>query len=935
MKLKRFLSVALSVALLCAMLIAAAPVAGAEASSWVWNRYFREQLTADARVFYDAMVRMFVDGTFQSGTESIDLVQSGFLSQARAAAYMENPSAGGLLADFGAARDAFWADYPGVFYVDFSNLSVRATIDAAGLYHIYLGVGREDNYFTQGFTSRAQVESAINEYNFVLSLIVEEAKKATPRVGQSAAAAQVEFVHDALINGVSYKLEDVCTPENRGFIRTAYGALVKREGVCEAYTRAFKAAMDELGIPCVMVSGVYLHNIDTPEAHIWNYVQLDGKWYGVDATMDDPRPPKGSAKSGGVDGYESKEYLLRGEIVMGQKHFPSGIMSPVEYAFSYPALNVTDYGVESVTDDDGFAVSFKQDGSTDDGIAAGEFYISYRNMGCAAAREAGVWFLERFWTHDESGSPVPGDWHYILTDVYALDDHETYLHLVYPQVELVQFAVTRVAPGPYLEDPNTYMWYVGEASGIGAQSAVIHNENSGYKAPPYPMNVTPVMTLKMVIANKSYRVSVDYNDDLVRDPAYAAIGVSMSATAYNRKIKNIEQRAKIANIQWDGKRHLEFDFTPSEDYRDDAIIYKLTPVGLVGASSGKVPVEITYGAGHNSSYCPLGVGGFNWRVFGQPMLVDGSDLSMSGWTLSDGSTPSELLKSRLTLVASAPTPSQTEAMNDMIGGTGAQVLSSQTYNIQLTLCAACIEKIGNGQSLRIALGFPDGYGPEDEGVTFKAYHFIKDDEGNLVGVEEIPCTVTRYGLIIECYSFSPFAVAAVVGSADTSARGVILSGTSGGSVTSVDGNIFAVREGGSVTIRVQADAGKVIEALTVGNRVIAEAAGRSVYTLTLRYEDLFAVADNIVYASFVAERVYAADMQRGETAQVPPADKYYDDDAAGPGAPSDPSQPGAPGTSAQPSVPKTGDNDPVYLWLAMTLGSAAALCVRRRRRRAE
>ena len=29
------------------------------------------------------------------------------------------------------------------------------------------------------------------------------------------------------------------------------------------------------------------------------------------------------------------------------------------------------------------------------------------------------------------------------------------------------------------------------------------------------------------------------------------------------------------------------------------------------------------------------------------------------------------------------------------------------------------------------VGFPEGYGPESEGVTFKAYHFTKNTDGTL------------------------------------------------------------------------------------------------------------------------------------------------------------------------------------------------------------
>ncbi len=68
---------------------------------------------------------------------------------------------------------------------------------------------------------------------------------------------------------------------------TAYGIMVSKKGVCEAYSQAFKYIMDELGIPCIVVSGFVRGN----EAHAWNMVHIDDEWYHVDVTFDDPNEP--------------------------------------------------------------------------------------------------------------------------------------------------------------------------------------------------------------------------------------------------------------------------------------------------------------------------------------------------------------------------------------------------------------------------------------------------------------------------------------------------------------------------------------------------------------------------------------------------------------------------------------------------------------------
>ena len=58
---------------------------------------------------------------------------------------------------------------------------------------------------------------------------------------------------------------------------TSYGAIMCGFGACGGFANAFQIFMDRLGIPCETVFG-------KNEQHIWNYVQIEGQWYQVDAT---------------------------------------------------------------------------------------------------------------------------------------------------------------------------------------------------------------------------------------------------------------------------------------------------------------------------------------------------------------------------------------------------------------------------------------------------------------------------------------------------------------------------------------------------------------------------------------------------------------------------------------------------------------------------
>lgn len=64
-----------------------------------------------------------------------------------------------------------------------------------------------------------------------------------------------------------------------------YGFLTGKKGICRGYASTFHLLMDLSGIECRTVNG--MSHAGTAE-HAWNLVKLDGDWYAVDATWDDP-----------------------------------------------------------------------------------------------------------------------------------------------------------------------------------------------------------------------------------------------------------------------------------------------------------------------------------------------------------------------------------------------------------------------------------------------------------------------------------------------------------------------------------------------------------------------------------------------------------------------------------------------------------------------
>ncbi len=852
------------------------------------DRYFYDQLTDAAKVFYDAMVKMLSDGTFKTGSESLELTGDyGALSQNTVASYMSGQ--GAILADYGAARDAFYMDHADVFYVDFSNLSVRVT-GKDGVYHAYLGAGRQANYYTAGFTSANDVDKALEEYNKTVDLIVSQAKALTASANEDLTAKQVEFVHDYITKNTSYKLENACEPENVNLIRTSYGCLVRGEAVCEGYARAFKSILDRLDIPCVLVMGIYQHSSDAGELHMWANVEINGKWYGVDPTMDDPIPVNktGDANTpAGLDGYENSEYLLVGDATMGVHHMPSDIMSAANYSFKYPGLEIENFGVESTSYDNGLVVKYNPNGELE-GVKSGEYTISFRGMGYAAAAKQGYYMLARFYSVNEDTQELEfTDWYYINPQMYdneAIKDSETELWMQLPQVEYIEFAITEVEPSTMKMHNETFFdsTYYGDPIMLTVTTGMLHNPSGTYKAPPYPMKVTPSVSGR-IYRDTTYHVVVKYDDVLVpdgkSDVGYVVTCEEKLATIDpSTGLPKVEHRpnttgpknCKVENFKWEGDT-VTFDFTPSQMWADESIAYIFSFTGLVGKTSGKAPLDISYVVSERSCACAYWRQGIDWNVFGKPSLLEDSDLSVSGWETSDGLPVDEALKHRMALVATTPSHAQTDVMNGMIDELldeqgGGEMLKSETYNISLTVCKQQVIKTGD--YVRVSLGFPEGYGPDDAGVTFKAYHFIKDSNGTVVEIEEIPCVVTPYGLLITCKSFSPFAIAAVRNTAPVALpKTLILSGSAGGSVSSVDkASMFNLAENESAIIDIIADENYLIDSLDfMGKYEIVEGQiGSEFMKIKVSASDL-EQGSNIINVGFAAKTVKQAEKANGET----------------------------------------------------------------------
>ena len=180
--------------------------------------------------------------------------------------------------------------------------------------------------------------------DFLSSMAQEdEAAKAANEIIQSlhldgmSEYEKLRAIYDWLCKNVKY---DNSTPGSETEMllqHSAYAALVKHTAVCQGYATAFYRLALMAGLNARVVTGT-----GAGEPHGWNIVQLDGKWYYVDATWD-----AGVAEENWrfflraqLDWHELDEY---GKAVVAQY-----ALSPIDFSVKIGDLNGSE-GVD-VTD---------------------------------------------------------------------------------------------------------------------------------------------------------------------------------------------------------------------------------------------------------------------------------------------------------------------------------------------------------------------------------------------------------------------------------------------------------------------------------------------------------------------------------------------------------------------------------------------------------
>lgn len=150
---------------------------------------------------------------------------------------------------------------PDIFYVNPKSFETTSGYDDGILVSI-----RPDYLF-----DTAKIPAEIEKFNNAADIFLKNIDQSWDDF------TKARYLHDQVATFVEYNMSEKADIN----IYTAYGAMVQNVAVCEGYTLAYNYLLDKVGI-----EALYVQSLEA--RHSWTLVKLDGKYYHVDVTLDDP-----------------------------------------------------------------------------------------------------------------------------------------------------------------------------------------------------------------------------------------------------------------------------------------------------------------------------------------------------------------------------------------------------------------------------------------------------------------------------------------------------------------------------------------------------------------------------------------------------------------------------------------------------------------------
>lgn len=164
------------------------------------------------------------------------------------------------------------------------DTSFTVKVDRESHYMVYVEIMDKD--YRSVTLSTGMIWAGKKEDETDPNTIIGKTKQLAREVEQQGFTSDYDkalWLHDWLTHNADY--------DESMTVHEAKGVLIDGSGVCESYALAYLMLMDEINIPVLYTTGYAGGDL-----HAWNLIQLDGEWYHVDVTWDDPM-------GGGNEGY--------------------------------------------------------------------------------------------------------------------------------------------------------------------------------------------------------------------------------------------------------------------------------------------------------------------------------------------------------------------------------------------------------------------------------------------------------------------------------------------------------------------------------------------------------------------------------------------------------------------------------------------------------
>ena len=187
-------------------------------------------------------------------------------------------------------------DHPEFFYL---NGSINVSYSKESLNGYLVAMTIKPGYWdSMTGLADAELDSMIDQVEGRVASVAAEIRGET-----DVPWRQLMLIHDYLIRSIAY---NTSLDQQTNHV---YSALVNGTTLCQGYAQSFQLIAQRLGFETHMILG----DADGV-GHAWNIVKLNGKYYHVDVTFDDPTPDSGS------NGLIQHIHFLRSDRRMDDSH---------------------------------------------------------------------------------------------------------------------------------------------------------------------------------------------------------------------------------------------------------------------------------------------------------------------------------------------------------------------------------------------------------------------------------------------------------------------------------------------------------------------------------------------------------------------------------------------------------------------------------------